>query len=692
MILVFALIISMVAIRVMALSPVLVHCDNATLSSHESVCQKQGTSVTCDSVEDGLNEAERRNTTMLVENAGQCTQSLQRKKHSCLSSVEHRKDSIKKRRQNSQYGSKAFNTMFCPPGFIQSKVDSSDDNVTACKCLDGVKGMVKCADIRGSEVAFIRHGVCLTHDDSTNTTNIANCLYSCHVSRSLLDGRTDFDFLPDNFSNIEETMCDKLNRRGFLCSKCSPGYKPPAFSYSSLCMPCSPSRMELVVLWIKYFAIAFVPQSILFLLMVLFRVGITAPPFISIIHIFQAMGAPMYLQSITRLFTCWTNASVHKGNTLLGLKLLITFYGFFNLDFFRVLITPSCLKLDYFQLTLLEYASTFWLLFLMILAYLFIELHSRGFKLVVCILKPVTFCLNYCKQDWQTKHSLIKVFASFLLLSWIKLLSISFNLLTTVCVYTANNSGDVSVDCTHLYYSPEMKLFRGQHVLFGLSSIFVLIVFILLPLFLLILYPFRLFQRLLNWCGFHSQALHIFMDSFQGSLRDGTEGTTDCRWYSSFYLIGRIAFILLASLTSSRYFFPIASKVLMIAAVLVSLIRPFKKSRHNTFEVILQVILAIFFASNGAVTVAQFATLDNYVVPSIALAFIFSILPIVASISYGVWWIMEVKRARVYICSHIQKWWRRKRQSLEETLPHRMHNPREYEDIQMVSIQYHEYS
>ena len=214
------------------------------------------------------------------------------------------------------------------------------------------------------------------------------------------------------------------------------------------------------------------------------------------------------------------------------------------------------MNLDTKHLQLLEYATAFLPLFLIIAAYLLIRLHIRGFKPVVWAWKPFHYYLDWChRREWHILNSLIEAFASFLLLSWIKPLSISYHLLIPVCVFTVTTDGNISKDCRHLLSFPNMKFFEGEHLLVGMIAVIVLILFVLVPLLLLILYPLRSFHRFLNWCGYHSQALHMFMDSFQGSFRNGIDGTTDCRWFASIYLIMYIFLVLLGAICKSRYFF-----------------------------------------------------------------------------------------------------------------------------------------
>ena len=505
------------------LSPVLVQCSNVTLSSDGDTgsCWKKGVSVMCNSLEHGLREAERLSTSMLVENTSQCESNdqcrLKSKPHEdncfCTSAlkfntsfVDPEREKIAGTQMQLQQDQLTPNTSFqCSPGFVPH-------NVTSCTCLSNVADIVKCATLGGLQTAFIQNGFCMTYSNITGTIALAECIYSCPITLSLLDDKTSFNFLPENLGLLQEATCSKLNRQGFLCSECHDGYMPLAHSYRLKCVPCELSRRQLALNWMGYLTLAILPQSIIFLLMAIFRVGVTAPPFVSMVQVFQAMTSPFYVQAMIQILSCWVIPQ--KTIAIWSLYALVTFYGFFNLDFFRIVDHSLCLNLGTVELQLLDCASAFWPLILIVSTYILVELHSRGFKLVVLIWKPVQVFLGHFQREWHVKSSLVETFASFLLLSWIKLLSISFSLLMTTCVYTINDDGNVSMDCSHLHISPEMKIFDQRHLAFAIIAIGVFIIFISIPLLLLLFYPFKFFQSLLNRCGCNFRALYVFMDSF----------------------------------------------------------------------------------------------------------------------------------------------------------------------------------
>ena len=105
-----------------------------------------------------------------------------------------------------------------------------------------------------------------------------------------------------------------------------------------------------------------------------------------------------------------------------------------------------------------------------------------------------------------------------------------------------------SVFGIYLYYDASIEYFGRKHLPYAILAIFVVLIFIILPILLLLLYPMRCFQRCFGHCGVRWHALPIFIDAFQGYYKDGTNRTRDCRYFAAVHLLVRL--VLLALLVS----------------------------------------------------------------------------------------------------------------------------------------------
>ena len=99
----------------------------------------------------------------------------------------------------------------------------------------------------------------------------------------------------------------------------------------------------------------------------------------------------------------------------------LTFYDIWNLEFFNSLIPNSCLYegLSTLNIIALQYVSAFYPLLLIGLAYTCIELHGRNGKPIVWLWKPFHKCKVKLNKIWELQWSVVHAFATFLLLSCI---------------------------------------------------------------------------------------------------------------------------------------------------------------------------------------------------------------------------------------------------------------------------------
>ena len=149
-----------------------------------------------------------------------------------------------------------------------------------------------------------------------------------------------------------------------------------------------------------------------------------------------------------------------------------------------------------------------------------------------------TFCTLQEEMEFHSIMSIINAFTTFLLLSFSKILFVSFTLLYS---FKIKYNFEISREKYVLYYDPTVEYNTQEHSVCAAIAICVLAIFIIFPTIILILYPTRLFRRCVSCCGFRRwHALHMFVESFQGQYKDGTNGTWDFRMISALFLILRI--------------------------------------------------------------------------------------------------------------------------------------------------------
>ena len=238
----------------------------------------------------------------------------------------------------------------------------------------------------------------------------------------------------------------------------------------------------------------------------------------------------------------------------------------------------------------LDYITAAYPLVLIILTYTLVTLHYHNCRLVVWLWRPFLRCCIRFQRQWDIRNSLVDAFATFLLLSYVKFLSVSFDILVPTTVWDSRNVKQPTV----LYYNGTVKYFSKEHLPYATPAITVLLVFIFLPILLLCLYPCCCFQRLQNRCNFRCQALHTFMDAFQGCYKNGTNGTRDCRYFAALYLITRVAVHTSLAFSSVSSVFV---AVLAVVVFLLSCIHPYKKNVHNQLDIFFFLVILVILSS-----------------------------------------------------------------------------------------------
>ena len=467
-------------------------------------------------------------------------------------------------------------------------------------------------------------------------------------------------------------VCASLNRTGTLCGKCCEGHFVSAYSLDLRCMPCD----NISTNWIWYIMAAYLPLTLFYLIVLFFKVNVAS----GYLHPVALFGQTIAIPPLARIAfrAARRNPSLFQFTQVFG-----SFYGIWSLDFFRPFYSDLCLGIGILPILALDYVIAVYPLLLMIISYLLIVLYDRNYRVVTIMWKPFRLLFSLFKRNWDIRTSVIDAYATFFLLSYMKFLNVSFDLLAPTQVYHLNIN---STYTWGLFYSGDIKYFGKEHLPYGILAIAVMCVFVILPTVTLALYPFAFFQKFLNLFPFQWNTLHMFMDSFQGCYKNGTEpGTRDCRWISAAYLVLRWVFLILYGFTFNSSFFPLCSVCLIIFIVLLVIFQPFKTSRRHNFEIVLFAMLAAFCMAISGHSIA--VTRSRRLAPSLYIVIILlgmvPLLFIIVLIFHGV-----VSRWKFFfeLIYRIRSWCQRHKalaDSAETVDSDRVINPQEYPAIPM---------
>ena len=193
-----------------------------------------------------------------------------------------------------------------------------DNTTKSCHCGSDINGIVLC-DTDTKELLVFQTS-CLTIEHNSKGQHfpiVGSCVFNY-----------------GNFTNLKlylyystPTDCGSLNRQGTLCGQCLDGYTVPAYSYDLKCIRCD-SQLEN---WGLYIVFAFLRLTVFIVITLVFRINVLSPELNTFVLAAQCISAPAFVKFIVQYLS--------QNTFLLQLVriptiVILTIYGFWNLDFF----------------------------------------------------------------------------------------------------------------------------------------------------------------------------------------------------------------------------------------------------------------------------------------------------------------------------------------------------------------------
>ena len=259
---------------------------------------------------------------------------------------------------------------------------------------------------------------------------------------------------------------------------------------------------------------------------------------------------------------------------------------------------PFCIssKLTLYHRAILGYITAFYPMLLILVTWICIELHDRNFRVIVFLWRPFHRCFVRLRRGWDTKNDLIDVFATFILLSYLRILYQTIIMTSTNNIFTYSLSGDYSYVNFASELDNSIRITSATFIFGAIFASLISLMFNVVPLLLLVLYPFKIFKKVLSKLRLDKICLMIFMEKFHFCSRDGLDGRRDMRSFSGIYFLLSIANVLGPELLHYAFLFDfwfIRGAFFMCAAVFISLCRPYKKMYMNICDTLLLSHLAM---------------------------------------------------------------------------------------------------
>ena len=465
----------------------------------------------------------------------------------------------------------------CPPWTYRP------NSTSPCQCGSSVT--IECNITTG--VLSLQACVCMTYNPITNESVAGHCPYSCiyHIEEQVYE-------LPMTRNNFTDLTCGVWKREGPLCSKCIQGYGIPLYSYDLQCVNCSSSFQIKEVF--KFLAVSLIPPTVLCIVIAVLHLNVLHPPWSAFVLAAQVLSSPVVMQPLLNYVRVHPHDVQDKIGTIY--MYVATLYGPWNLDFFRALYKPTCISpsITATQSYAIEGAIGLYPLVFLVVLYSFVTLRDRGCRVIVKIWKPFHFLLSRFHSKLNLKTSLIDTFATFLLLSYIKIGFAAFYVLVPTPVWSPDGSYRLA-----MYMDPSVAYFGSSNIGYAVITLFLVFVVLIIPIILLFLYPCRCFHKCLNHFHLQLLPLHAFVDAFQGCYKDGTNGTRDCRYFAVLQLVLRLLFPFIFLFTREFimcvFFYAV---VFGLYITLFVIVQPYKNTVYNKTDVpILMSLLFITFTA-----------------------------------------------------------------------------------------------
>ena len=471
----------------------------------------------------------------------------------------------------------ALVTFFSAVSIVQCHIQMMEQNcdtecpawcrhtTTNSTCRSDQGNIVKCSrnDENGDYHLSFLPCYCLTQYANSSSAVVGLCMHTCTENLPLLN----YISLPPriNVTDLSLVVCKNYSRRGQMCGECDTGHGLAVYSYTLNCVNCTHYKMN----WLKYLGVAFGPLTLFFVSIVAGRMSVTSGLMVGYVTVSQLIATGIELR--------------FKASELqTRVNILSTVYGIWNLDFFRALYVPFCLHPDVPPLAVitLDYAVALYPLVLVTITYLVLSLCDK------CSLKlaPLYRLTHRCYQACDIRDSVIDAFTTALILSYVKILNISFQLLLPVYLRDHDNA----VIGKAVYYNGNMEYFGPQHLPYALMALFMSVTFNILPLVMLTLYPCHCFQQCLNRC-WKGSGVHNVMDDFYRCYRTSPR---DCRLFGVVYLYLRIFNLSLLLVALSPAYLNLVSILYLTMGMLIALVRPHKVHSHNVINAVLFFLIA----------------------------------------------------------------------------------------------------
>ena len=375
-----------------------------------------------------------------------------------------------------------------------------------------------------------------------------------------------------------------------LCGSCSNGDGIPINSWTLECS-CVPSN-SLLSSVVMFILLELLPVTVMIAILIILGIDLTDGAITGYIFSSQMSSvpipviyetqAPLYIIYGYDYFYQWT-------------YLIVSFFSIWNLDFITPLgyFLPICITNTALEAIAVWYIVAIYPLVLLLVLYVWIIMYEKGYRVVVCITRPFHRLLARFWQAFNIHPSLIHSIAGVYILTFTQFAATSLKLLHFTTWKSITNE---TIWGVAFYYDGSVDYFGWPHAVYGCLAIVMLVIFVIIPMLHLLLYPFKCYQILLGLCKVRKEFLVAISDALSGTYKNGTDNSYDYRYFAGLYLLLRIIIIYL-------FYIPfmygqtigfVCIGIFSLFGAAIAIFRPHKRNIHNFSSIFVLLCYTVF--------------------------------------------------------------------------------------------------
>ena len=472
----------------------------------------------------------------------------------------------------------------CPPGF------KADYNSSKCVCSQNIYlGSTVYCDIH-SFSASLSNGYWMGVLPENGNADLVVAL--CPSSFCYTDPSQNSLLLPKSINELEAFICGRIHRMGILCGKCEDEYGLAVNSETYDCVHCNNTNTAANATY--YVLSVYLPLTILFAVIILFKIRLTTGPANAFIIYSQVVSSTFNLDAGGQIpFNTITNSSTVTKDLLMAYRVP---YGIFNLEFIENMIPSLCLgtHLNTLDVIALDYVVALFPLLMIIIIVLIMKLKGCFTDLLLKLTRHRTARIpTRLQRRWRIGDGLVHAFAAFLLLSYNKFCIVSSLLVIYQSFYDENGT---KIGPDRVYFAGNYTSTDPEYILrYCLPASIFFATFVAIPPLLLLEYPVKWLEWCISkvkclWRLYPVDKVHILLDTFQGCYRN------KMRFFAGLYFLFRLILYVTYILTDTwLQQFIVQQVACTVFIVIISLCQPYTKENKifNYVDMLMFTNLAI---------------------------------------------------------------------------------------------------